>query len=426
LHVVDAVSLFALMHVITTARFGLNWPTYPYSYYFVGFSLATAIHLSIYYFGGMYEYEQRLGRPPWLPKATFLTAVAVLVGASTAFITGRYLMPRGNLGALFVAGSLLVTFNRWFARSVRFRRFGAPKILLVGTPDDAGLAKRHLGESGRGETVVGHVVSTDRLVAQIDEVDATDVLLVSGGSLDDIYPHPLDVLERRLIGVYRRVVPVDTLLGLQRSREIAGMPFVALRTHAVPMYRLRLKRIIDLAFLIVAFPIIMVVFGATALYTRIRVGPGVIFRQERVGRRGELFTLVKFRTMGHDAESATGATLAADGDPRVVRGMSWIRSSRLDELPQLWNVWRGEMSIVGPRPERPEFVDQFEELLPGYNRRHDMPPGITGLAQIRGHYQTDPGYKLGHDLQYIVNWSPILDVMIMAETVVVMLRRSAR
>jgi lipopolysaccharide/colanic/teichoic acid biosynthesis glycosyltransferase len=84
------------------------------------------------------------------------------------------------------------------------------------------------------------------------------------------------------------------------------------------------------------------------------------------------------------------------------------------------------MSLVGPRPERAEFVERFEELLPGYNRRHDMPPGITGLAQIRGHYQTDPGYKLGHDLQYIVNWSPVLDLMIMLETIVVMARRSAR
>jgi lipopolysaccharide/colanic/teichoic acid biosynthesis glycosyltransferase len=106
--------------------------------------------------------------------------------------------------------------------------------------------------------------------------------------------------------------------------------------------------------------------------------------------------------------------------------MRWFRAARLDELPQLWNVLRGEMSLVGPRPERAEFVDRFEELLPGYNRRHDMPPGITGLAQIRGHYQTDPGYKLGHDLQYIVNWSPVLDLMIMLETIVVMARRSAR
>ena len=178
--------------------------------------------------------------------------------------------------------------------------------------------------------------------------------------------------------------------------------------------------------LLVALPVIMVVVGLAALYVFVRAGRGVIYRQERVGRRGEVFEVLKFRTMIRDAEAATGATLATKNDPRVLAGMRWFRAARLDELPQLWNVAKGEMSLVGPRPERAEFVERFEELLPGYNRRHDMPPGITGLAQIRGHYQTDPGYKLGHDLQYIVNWSPVLDLMIMLETIVVMARRSAR
>jgi len=151
-----------------------------------------------------------------------------------------------------------------------------------------------------------------------------------------------------------------------------------------------------------------------------------VFRQERVGRRGQTFTVFKFRTMVRDAEQYTGPTLATDDDPRVLNGMRWFRQSRLDELPQLWNVARGDMSLVGPRPERPAFVERFEQVMPGYNRRHDIPPGITGLAQIRGRYQTDPAFKLGHDLQYIVNWSLVLDLLILAETVAVVIRRSER
>lgn len=426
LHVIDSLSLFAVMHLITVVRFGFDWPTYPLSHYLVGFSLATVIHVVVYYFGGMYEYEQRLGSPPWLPKATLLTGIAILTSAALALVTGRYLMPRGNLLVLFFVGSALVTFNRWFARRIRSRRFGAPRVLLVGSPDDIELARRHLGDSGSDATVAGATPTTSGLLAEVDAIDATDVLLLGSDPLEAIYPAPLDQFERRLIGVYRRVQPVDTLLGLQRSREIAGMPFVALRTHAVPLYRLRLKRLLDFVLLLVAFPVIMVVVGLAALYVFVRAGRGVIYRQERVGRRGEVFEVLKFRTMIRDAEAATGATLATKNDPRVLAGMRWFRAARLDELPQLWNVAKGEMSLVGPRPERAEFVERFEELLPGYNRRHDMPPGITGLAQIRGHYQTDPGYKLGHDLQYIVNWSPVLDLMIMLETIVVMARRSAR
>jgi len=423
---IDALSLFALMHLVTALRFGTDWPTYPYSHYVVGFGLATLIHLSVYYFGGLYEYEQRLGRPPWLPKASLLTVVAVLVSATVALVSGRYLMPRGNLVALIVLGSLLVSFNRWFARRVRSRRFGVPRVLLVGSPDDIALAEAHLGDGGSDAQVAGRVPRAADILDSVDTFEATDVLLLGGEALDDIYPSPLDQLERRLIGVYRRVHAVDTLLGLQRSREIAGMPFVALRTHAVPVYRLRLKRLFDVILLVVLAPILLAVVGVAAVYTRICAGKGAIYRQERVGRRGRTFVLWKFRTMVPDAESRTGPTIASADDPRVLKGMRWFRAARLDELPQLLNVARGEMSIVGPRPERPEFVARFEELLPGYGRRHDIPPGITGLAQIRGRYQTDPGYKLGHDLQYIVNWSPILDLLIMAETVVVMARRAAR
>ncbi|MEC8687057.1 MAG: sugar transferase, partial [Actinomycetota bacterium] len=233
-------------------------------------------------------------------------------------------------------------------------------------------------------------------------------------------------LERQLIGVYHRVQPADTLLGLQRSRQIAGIPFVALRTHALPRYRLRLKRLLDVTLLLVALPMIMLVVGLAALYVLSRAGTGIIYRQERVGRGGQIFEVLKFRTMIHDAEATTGATLALQDDPRVLPGMRWFRAARLDELPQLWNVAKGEMSLVGPRPERPAFVSQFENRLPGYSRRHDVPPGITGLAQIRGRYETEPDYKLGHDLQYVVNWSPVLDLMIMLETIVVMARRLAR
>ena len=116
--------------------------------------------------------------------------------------------------------------------------------------------------------------------------------------------------------------------------------------------------------------------------------------------------------------------MASENDPRVVPGLGWLRATRLDELPQLWNVVRGDMSLVGPRPERPEFTDELVENIVGYNRRHDVWPGITGLAQVQGRYDTDPEYKLGYDLQYLVNWSPVLDLQIMVRTVwVIVMRR---
>ena len=107
----------------------------------------------------------------------------------------------------------------------------------------------------------------------------------------------------------------------------------------------------------------------------------------------------------------------------MVPALRWLRRTRLDELPNLWNVVRGDMSIVGPRPERPELTEQFELVIPGYDRRHEIPPGLTGLAQVHGRYHTDPEYKLGYDLQYLVNWSPVLDLQIQMRTIWVMLTR---
>jgi exopolysaccharide biosynthesis polyprenyl glycosylphosphotransferase len=424
--ILDAIGLYALMALIITLRFGATWPTYSTGYYLVGFAAATVIHLGVYYFGGLYEYEQRLGRPAWLPKVSALSLMAVLLSAFIAFTTGRYFMPRGNLLAFLVGSSLLITFNRWLSRSVRSRRFGHPRVLLVGQATDRRLAASHLEESGGDIEVVGQVAPGGDLIEEIDLVDATDVLLLSGETLDEIYPQPLGQLGQRRIGVFKRITPADTLLGLQRSRQIAGMPFVGLRAHALPLCELRLKRLLDLLYLALATPLIISVFLSVATYVRLRGGAGIFYRQQRVGYLGKSFAMWKFRTMAHNVESTTGAQLATKADPRVLAGMSWLRRTRLDELPQLWNVLKGEMSLVGPRPERPEFVQQFETAIPGYERRHDVPPGLTGLAQVRGHYQTDPSYKLGHDLQYIVNWSAILDLQIGLKTVLVVLRRSAR
>ncbi len=425
LYLADAAALLGLMAAITTARFGLDWPTYPLSHYAAGFAVATALHMAVYYFGGLYEYEQRLGPAPRLPRATMLTLLAVGADATVSLLSGRYLMPRANLVILAAAASLAVSFNRWLARRLRSRRLGRCRVLLLGSEAEVASARRHLLDAEPEVEIAGQSDAPADIVAEVDRAEATDLLLLSSQSLDVIYPGPLAELERRRVGVYRRIAPSDTLLGLQRTRQIGGMPFVALRAHALPACRLRFKRLLDLVYLLVLAPVAVPVTLAVAVCVRLRAGAGVIYRQERVGMAGVPFVMVKFRTMTPGAEQA-GPELAVADDPRVIGGLAWLRRTRLDELPQLWNVLAGEMSLVGPRAERPELVARLETEIAGYGRRHDIPPGITGLAQTQGHYQTDAAYKLGHDLQYVVNWSPLLDWEIMVKSLVVMARRSGR
>lgn len=175
-----------------------------------------------------------------------------------------------------------------------------------------------------------------------------------------------------------------------------------------------------LAGLLLSAPLLPLIALVVAADSR---GP-VFFRQMRTGENEEPFELYKFRTMRQDAEQASGAVWSQKNDQRITRAGRFLRKSRLDELPQLWNVLRGDMSLIGPRPERPEFVEKLKELIPYYSERHVVKPGITGWAQIKYPYGAsveDALEKLRFDLFYIKNLSPLLDFLIVLETIKVML-----
>ena len=186
------------------------------------------------------------------------------------------------------------------------------------------------------------------------------------------------------------------------------------------------KRLLDLVVASGALLLTLPFWPVIALLIKLD-SPGPVFlRQTRVCRHGRLFTLYKFRSMRADAEKH-GAQWASVNDPRVTRLGRFLRLTRLDELPQLWNVLGGEMSIVGPRPERPEFVDRLGPRIPFYDQRHLLPPGLTGWAQMRYRYgasEEDARRKLAYDLYYVRNVSLVLDLEILLRTVPLLMRGS--
>jgi exopolysaccharide biosynthesis polyprenyl glycosylphosphotransferase len=184
--------------------------------------------------------------------------------------------------------------------------------------------------------------------------------------------------------------------------------------------------ILGLAGFIIGLPLMVAVALAVKLFSK---GP-VFYRQTRVGRGGVPFTLYKFRSMYPDAEVKSGAVWATKDDPRVTPIGRWLRKLRLDEMPQLFNVIRGDMSLVGPRPERPEFVQMLQEKIPYYRQRSCVKPGVTGWAQINHKYGDtveDVTIKLEYDLYYIKNLAPSLDAYILFHTAkTVLLGRGAQ
>src|SRR5215470_2883458 len=247
-----------------------------------------------------------------------------------------------------------------------------------------------------------------------------DTLILTEVLPPEIVPHLLEAANRYHIKVAYappRVRFHAYELRLQQDGQQALIVPSQLRA-CQPRARL-LKRIIDIVLasfgLLVLWPIMLV--GAIVVY--VDSGAPILYRQRRVGRNGVAFDLFKFRSMPVDAEAKSGPVWASPGDGRATRVGAFLRRSSIDELPQLFNVIRGEMSIVGPRPERPEFVAMFREHLPRYDERHLVRPGITGWAQVHMRRVLAPssaGEKLASDLFYIEHWGFVLDVYIIWKT----------
>jgi sugar transferase (PEP-CTERM system associated) len=319
------------------------------------------------------------------------------------------------------------------------------RLLFLGTKPAAVTLARELKERQRelGVEVVGFVeaewahvrtfVQAPGIVGRIEDLTAivrrlgVDRVVIS---LEDARGRlPMhDLLDLKLQGVrFDHLASVyEEFTGRIAVENLRPSWMVFSEGFRKPRALMLAKRIVDVlaaaAGLVIGAPLFALVAAAIRVTS---TGP-VFYHQMRVGERGRPFRLHKFRTMRTDAESKTGPVFAAERDPRVTPVGNFLRKTRLDELPQLWNILIGEMSLVGPRPERPEFVKDLTEEIPFYGQRHVVKPGLTGWAQVRYAYAAtvaDTMEKLQYDLFYIKNLSIVLDLLIAFSTVKTVLRR---
>lgn len=293
-------------------------------------------------------------------------------------------------------------------------------IGIIGTPEEVGTLVENVPVIGTGGDLLNFVLR-----------DGVSELVLSSTRLTgDIFQGVMDAYERGVMItpmpiLYERVterVPVEHM----DNSWVVVLPSGGISVlNPYPF----LKRIMDLVLSLVGLVIFALLLPVLALAIKLDSRGSIFYTQKRVGLNGRLYSIIKFRTMIQDAEKYTGAVFASKTDPRVTRVGRFLRKTRLDELPQLVNVLKGEMSLVGPRPERPEHVRRLQEKIPFYRTRHTIRPGVTGWAQVRYQYGADDHdamVKLQYDLYYIRHRSLILDLIIMIRTAVKMIRMSGQ
>jgi len=279
---------------------------------------------------------------------------------------------------------------------------------IVGFVDDRA-AGDHLGY--RGLPLLG----TIREAAEISSREGIDHLYVA--LPPEQHVQMLELIEttsRECVDV--KVVPdlLQVIALRARLEDLDGVPVININDVPLQGFNTIVKRGIDVVISSGALALLSIPIGSIALLVKATSRGPVFYRQERMGLDGKTINIVKFRSMHHEAERDTGPVWARENDPRVTVLGKFLRRSNLDELPQLWNVLRGDMSIVGPRPERPHFVAQFKHRIPQYMLRHKVKAGLTGWAQVNGwRGNTSIEKRIEYDLYYIENWSVRLDLKIM-------------
>jgi exopolysaccharide biosynthesis polyprenyl glycosylphosphotransferase len=258
----------------------------------------------------------------------------------------------------------------------------------------------------------------------IHEQDVEEVIIAVDSGEHEHISRIMNELEGT--GVRIKVIPdmYDILSGSVKMTSIFGTPLIEVNPEIMPAWQFSLKRIVDIAVSFVALVFLLPVFAVFAALVKWSSPGPVFFRQERIGKHGRAFTIVKFRSMYCDAER-NGPQLSSTSDPRITPFGRWMRKTRMDELPQFWNVLIGDMSLVGPRPERQHFIDEIMKVAPHYRHLHKVRPGITSWGQVKFGYAENVEQmvrRLKYDILYIENMSMAVDLKILAYTVLIILK----
>lgn len=346
----------------------------------------------------------------------FLTVLtmAFAYGAHHYSYPRRVVITSGVIQVVILALPRAV-FHWWCRNGVRKR------VLLVSDDpaDDQVAAEFAVCSAGNGCELAA-VCSASEVLQASGLGDTVDALCIGQSVSRDSVERLVEWAQETGKDVY--LVPrfLDIMVSRSSVGQIGDVPLFRLERFGLSPTEAAVKRLMDLVLAVIGLVLTLPFYPLIAAAILVDAGRPVFYLQERVGQGGRLFKVIKFRTMVRDAERDTGPVLATANDQRITRVGRVLRAFRLDELPQFINILLGDMSFVGPRPERPMFVERFIREIPLYAYRHVVKPGLTGLAQVYANYSTSAQNKLRYDLMYISHYSLLLDLQILAQTAAVL------
>jgi sugar transferase (PEP-CTERM system associated) len=406
-----------------------------------GLRLAVFVTMTIFssYFCEMYRWERRMGRLDLAARTAVAMMLAFFILSALYYIFPGAMIGRGYLSlSLLIFGAFQFLAHLGGLLLLNLPGF-AHRVLIIGVGPLAQTIEKAMTERPSHNRLIGFVrpaadiltVAEDRVVGDIENIaevidrEKASRLVVAVTERRGVLP-VRELLRCKLAGVEitDALCFYEEMTGKLLIENIQPSWFLYSHGFRITPFLRFYKRIFDLLLSSVGIVLALPAWPLVALLVKFDSPGPILFRQVRVGERDRLFKVYKFRTMRQDAEKETGAVWAQKDDPRVTPVGRFLRKTRLDELPQLFNVFKGDMSFVGPRPERPEFVTQLNEKIPYYSKRHSMKPGVTGWAQVcypYGASEEDALEKLRFDLYFIKNYSLLLDFLIILETVKVVL-----
>jgi sugar transferase (PEP-CTERM system associated) len=406
----------------------------------------TGIVLLVSYRFDLYDEPQTTGR--WVQTFRLLFVLGFVALALAVVLKLRpSLLPGSHLPGSYSAGwgVIILIFTLfgwravfgWLAKQPFFRE----RVYVLGTGERAeDLVSRLRRRTGLGVDVAGWTGNLEgeltreaaaaHLLGVVKEKGVHRVIVAMPDRREKLPVEELLALRLKGVRVEEATSWLEKMTGKIEVEHLYPSWLIYVEGFRFSPFFRMVRRLLNFSVALVGLMLSLPLLPFVVLAVKLSSPGPALYKQKRVGRGGGVFFCYKFRTMRQDAEADTGATWATDNDPRITRVGKFLRSSRLDEIPQLWCVLKGDMHFVGPRPERPEFVDWLSKEIPYYGVRHMVRPGITGWAQVQykyGNTLEDAREKLQYDLFYIKNASPTLDLWIMFQTVkIVMLGRGAQ